>query len=242
MYFLYAWLLAPGLFLLLGAVLIIVWSKSKIQLNNCFFLLALVVYAFSIGLVSDILIAPLEKAYLFPMQSDLRDAQVIVVLSGGSYVVEHGKTREAQLSGVSANRLQMGVRLYRTLRIPIILTGDLGVSVNTLSKIFNIRKEDIMIEGKSCNTLENAKFTKQLCTKLGFSKIILVTSASHLPRSVLLFEREGMSVIPCPADYRTDYVRSMDLRSLIPSYHSLSNSALALKEYLGILAIKTGIQ
>ena len=71
---------------------------------------------------------------------------------------------------------------------------------------------------------------------------MLVTSAHHMPRSVALFRREGVDVIPYPANYMTNKVSVLDAFDFIPNHQSLSNLSSALKEYLGILAVKVGLQ
>lgn len=69
-----------------------------------------------------------------------------------------------------------------------------------------------------------------------------MTSAYHMPRSVLLFAREGVRVIPYPTDYKTDKDMVFDAFAFVPNINNLYNSAVALKEYYGITAVKAGWQ
>ena len=68
------------------------------------------------------------------------------------------------------------------------------------------------------------------------------TSAFHMPRSVAFFEREGVDVIPYPTDYKTS--RNLRLNAFVftPSADCLYHSAIAMKEYLGLVAVKMGWQ
>lgn len=144
----------------------------------------------------------------------------------------------------------MGLRLHRALHIPIILSGGPGysrtateaeIAARTL-KACSVEEKELIIEGRSRNTLQNATFTKKICQQKGWQKLILVTSASHLPRSVMLFQREGMTVIPYPANYRTYKKPELNAFSFTPQQENLRNSTIAMKEYLGIIAIKANIQ
>ena len=58
----------------------------------------------------------------------------------------------------------------------------------------------------------------------------------------LIFEREGVPVIPYPTDYKTNRDFAIDAFSFTPSAEAVRTSALAMKEYLGILAVKLGAQ
>ena len=109
-------------------------------------------------------------------------------------------------------------------------------------KSVGIGEAFILKEDRSRNTVENARYTKLLCEKMGMDKVILVTSGYHLPRSVLIFEREGVPVIPYPTDYKTNQEIAIDAFSFTPSAEAVRTSAIAMKEYLGILAVKLGAQ
>ena len=63
-----------------------------------------------------------------------------------------------------------------------------------------------------------------------------------MPRSVAFFEREGVDVIPYPTDYKTSRNTSLNAFALIPKAENLYHSSIAVKEYLGLLAVKMGWQ
>ena len=64
-----------------------------------------------------------------------------------------------------------------------------------------VPKEALWLENKSQNTHENAVFSKVILDEKGIKKILLVTSATHMPRAVALFQKLGLEVIPLPVDY-----------------------------------------
>ncbi|MBE0697775.1 MAG: YdcF family protein [Anaerolineaceae bacterium] len=78
----------------------------------------------------------------------------------------------------------------------------------------------------------------------GFTRVLLVTSAMHMPRSVALFKHDGIEVIPAPTDYTVtesgmENLQSLTLESffinLMPNTSSLSLTTNVMKEYIGLL-------
>ena len=91
----------------------------------------------------------------------------------------------------------------------------------------------ILLEDKSRNTREDAQFTKELLAEHGFSKILLVTSAMHMPRALALFQAQGITVIPAVTDFDAIPPRS-EWQRWLPDIEALDRSSRALKEYLGM--------
>ncbi len=102
-----------------------------------------------------------------------------------------------------------------------------------LAEEFGVPSDKIIIETESRNTRENALYTKQILDKIKAKKIILVTSASHLPRSYGLLKKIGIDTVPVASDfYVTDEIYNPF--SFIPSIASLTTSSVAIKEHVGI--------
>jgi len=113
-----------------------------------------------------------------------------------------------------------------------------------LLELMGVPPGAMWLESESRNTYENAAFTHQILESKGINKILLVTSAAHMHRSVKLFEAQGLDVIPLPTDYvvtETNWKRLSQgslmakLLYLIPGADNLSLTTRILKEYLGIL-------
>ena len=66
-------------------------------------------------------------------------------------------------------------------------------------------------------------------------KILLVTSAWHMNRSVLLFKRAGFDVVPAPTDFEMSCILEMPVRftDFLPSAESLMRNSYAVKEWVG---------
>ena len=62
---------------------------------------------------------------------------------------------------------------------------------------------------------------------------ILVTSAFHMPRSMLSFQKMGMEVVAAPTDYRAKR-SALTWADWLPSVSAMETSAAALHEYVGL--------
>jgi len=69
----------------------------------------------------------------------------------------------------------------------------------------------------------------------GKPRIILVTSAFHMRRARMLFERQGFEVEPFPVDFQTSDRPTLNVLSFIPSAQALARSETAMREGIGIL-------
>ena len=67
------------------------------------------------------------------------------------------------------------------------------------------------------------------------NKIILVTSAFHMPRAQRLFENEGLEVVPYPVDFKSLTADSITFMDYLPHSRSLAKTELSLWEFMGRL-------
>ncbi|MFP3158581.1 MAG: YdcF family protein [Hydrogenobaculum sp.] len=193
--------------------------------------MSILLYLLSITPVKDALITPLEHTYSQP--KGFLNANAIVVLGGGYY-------KNGNLSGETVKRLLAGVYLSYKTKIPLILSGiDIKyLPKNTpIVKLINaIDIGNIYEDVKSKDTMQNAAQSYKVCTRYitpDCNSIILVTSAYHMPRAKMLFDRFFKNVIPYPVDYKEDL--RYNVRSFLPNMSDLENSTKAIREYLGIL-------
>jgi uncharacterized SAM-binding protein YcdF (DUF218 family) len=99
-----------------------------------------------------------------------------------------------------------------------------------LALALGVSKEDIIINGAPKDTQEEAEFSKTL---VGKDEFVLVTSATHMSRSMDLFKKLGMNPIAAPT-----YFKKSDINSFLPDTNSFENSRMAIHEYIGILWAK----
>jgi uncharacterized SAM-binding protein YcdF (DUF218 family) len=87
-------------------------------------------------------------------------------------------------------------------------------------------------ETASRNTEENAEFSANILEMEKIRRILLVTDAMHMPRSVKSFERHGMEVVPAPTVFFSREPRT--LMHLLPTAENLRRSYYALYEWIGM--------
>ena len=110
-------------------------------------------------------------------------------------------------------------------------------------ELMGISSEAIIQEGNSVNTHENAIFTQKILKEQGINKILLVTSAFHIPRALKIFQHLGINTIPAPTDFyvsqqefqEVDYSLESSILSLIPNTKSLDRTTMVIKEYIGTI-------
>ncbi|MTV48788.1 YdcF family protein [Heliobacillus mobilis] len=245
--FLYSFLLPPGLFVVI-LLFISAWNFYRRKKSSAYISiwLAFLIYALSMPIIGDLFIRSLESRFTPPASVN---GDVIVLLGGGATSDTPDVDGVGQLTGSSANRMLTAARLHRQTGLPIILsagqvyndTGNESLIAQRQLITLGIPEDKLIVEGNSRNTEENARFTKSLLDEKGFSRPLLVTSAFHMERAVLNFEKVGITVQPYPTDYKTNAGSIFYLNKLAPSADTLSNVSLASKEYLGILAINLGL-
>lgn len=193
----------------------------------------------------------LEGRYSPPQP--IPQAEAIVLLGGGTN--GWGAPRPLPEVNGAADRLFYAAWLYRQGKAPFILvSGGLlewsprestpAQDMATLLRELGVPAEAIRQQGRSRNTAEDALQCARLLQEQGIHRILLVTSAFHMPRAVNLFRARGLEVIPAPADYTVsdDEWRALWspqlqlwLLSLVPQADYLALTSRVLREYLGLL-------
>ena len=212
-------------------------------------LLALIILSIASNVrVSDRLVKSLEWQYL-PI-TKIPQAEAIVVLGGATRNVSFPRVIP-DLSD-RGDRLLYGAKLYQDGLAPLIILsggriqwrggGDSEAKdMAAILELMGIPASAIVLEPKSLNTYQNAAYTKEILQKKGINKILLVTSAMHMPRSLAIFKKQGINAIPAPTDFLVskqelsdpNYSIESQLLSLIPETGNLDRTTQAIKEYIG---------
>lgn len=111
-----------------------------------------------------------------------------------------------------------------------------------LAVALGVPEQSIFEDPTSLNTYENAVNVKRILQAQRISRILLVTSAIHMPRSLLIFKKQGIDAIAAPVDFvMTEQTQQeatttpqSTILSLIPDAEQLEHLTRALKEYIGI--------
>lgn len=233
-------------------LILALWLKKKPRLQKTAIALAIaLIWIGGNSWVATSLIKALEWQYLPP--EEFPQSQVIVILSGGLNAPLYPRST-VEVSG-AGDRVIYGAHLYHQGVAPKILVtggqvpwvGEPTPGADNMEEfllLLGVPKEAVWKETESRNTYENALYSRQFLETKGIDRIILVTSAFHMPRSVMLFEQQGFEVIPAPTDYNVTQVEWENLWkfdlvtylfNLFPKAGNLSATTTSLKEILGLI-------
>ena len=189
----------------------------------------------SLPVVAGVLIHSLER-YPAIEAAELKQAQAIVILGGGSYYAAPEYDGEDTVAGSALERVRYGARLARQSGLPVLVTGGVVYGgrpeaqsmQQVLEQEFKVPVR--WVEGQSRDTRENALYSAVLLKAAGVKKVALVSNAWHLARAVPLFEAQGITVSPAPTVFSTG---GSGFENLLPSAGALMTSATALREWVG---------
>ena len=103
-----------------------------------------------------------------------------------------------------------------------------------------VKEQDIIIDPSSRSTYENALFTKKLTDSLHFKPpYVLVTSAFHMPRSLMVFKKQHIPVVPVTSDYVVINKNLSPEQYILPNPRLLNDWGLIIKEWIGIIMYKS---
>jgi uncharacterized SAM-binding protein YcdF (DUF218 family) len=211
------------------------WSRSS------FYILLLAVgwlYLCSTSLFANFLTGTLERGFVPRAMSVIAPADAIVLLGGAL----RGDTQLGTLADLNqhADRLVYAVALYKAGKAPVVVLTGGGVDgarteaeqMKDLLEVMGVPGRDVLLESKSRNTHDNAVYCAELLKAQGMDRILLVTSAFHMRRSLALFEAQGLNVVPAPTDYQR-LVTPRVLPGWLPTVSNLYQSTDALHEIVG---------
>lgn len=202
------------------------------------------------GWLSATLLRSLEFRHMPP--NPIPRADAIVVLGGAT------RPQVPPRAWVEVNeagdRPLYGAKLYKEGKAPFLVMsggrvtwrggveGSEAADMAELAIAMGVPKSAIIEEDTSLNTYQNAVQVKQILQEYNIQQVLLVTSATHMPRSVLIFKKQGIDAIPVPTDFVfTDNPLESEgetwesiVLNLIPNAGSLNITTRCLKEYLGM--------
>jgi uncharacterized SAM-binding protein YcdF (DUF218 family) len=250
--FLPLWVYPLGLMWLLLIAYFILTLKHTQGKRFRWIILSVIVLIFLGGnkWVPAILSRSIEWRYLPP--STLPTNSMVVLLGGGTE--SHQYPRQMTEINGAGDRVLYAARLYQQgVAEKILLSGGniewSGSRTTTpaedmadILRMIGVPEEVLIMQNQSQNTAEDAYFSAEMLREMDVEEIILVTSASHMFRSVALFENQGLTVIPAPSDYSITqeswyslwHPTFQDLLiGLVPNANNLASINFVLKEYLG---------
>jgi uncharacterized SAM-binding protein YcdF (DUF218 family) len=193
--------------------------KRKLQKAKIYLSIAIIwIIIISHSAFANFLANSLENEYQ-PLKNIPKDVKLIVFIGGDK-----------------ENRGWEVLRLYHNIDDAKIITsgyegrGTIPEAIKTANMLesIGIKNEDIFIHKKPKDTIEEARNIKTILKERRF---ILVTSAYHMKRAMLIFKHENLNPIPAPTDY---LIQEQDSIISLPDAYNLNKTEKIWHEYIGI--------
>jgi len=239
-----------GFVSLLLLLALIVWKKPRLA-KIVIFVTLILLFITGNRYVASTVVRSLEWQYLPVNFTEPVDS--IVILGGGTEpAISPRQSIEVNAAGDRVIYGAMLARQFPDAKV-IVSGGDiefLDTASSTpaqdmagLLEFMGVAKDRILIQGNSQNTFEDAQLTCKMITENDFSNTLLVTSATHMPRSMAVFSSAGCQVTAAPTDFTITDAAWQRLWhpnveeffiNLVPAYTNLSALTKSLKEYIGL--------
>lgn len=190
-------------------------------------------------LCGGLLLATLQTAPPLPAEGPLPAAEAIVVLSAEADAigVEYGAP---VIGPMTMERVRYAAFLARRTGLPVLTSGGIprrGVPALAVLMADALEQEfQVPVrwrEARSADTWQNAAFSAALLHEAGVRRVLLVSSAFHLPRAAASFSAHGLDVVSAPTAFAA--LRIDGLASFVPSWQGLRSTCLSLHEWIGRL-------
>ena len=224
------------LFIILGLIILGLIIGSK----KTSFMGLIVLVVCSLPIFSNRLIAYLEHNYQLKNISEVDTADAIVVLSGMVRTIQTNEVLSYEFSE-SVDRIFAGIDLFKENKAPsLILTRGTvpwsvgkpeGEYLRDVAIKYGVPRKNILLTENVQNTDQEAKSVKKILT-IDAPKVILVTSAFHMPRAQKVFEAVGIRIVPFPVDFRNASSK-LTFMHFMPSARSIWETSFFVKEMIG---------
>ncbi|AOV96587.1 hypothetical protein A9798_06225 [Edwardsiella hoshinae] len=229
----------PFLLSLCALGLALLWFSRHQRMGKVLVSLAwLGIFLLSLQPLADRLLVPLESAY--PTLNQGQQARYVVVLGGG-YTYNPQWAPSSNLINNSLARVTEGVRqLTLNPQAQLILTGaaaqgnrhSSAAVAAQVARSLGVAQQRIIVLDSPRDTAQEAQ---AVAARVGNARVILVTSANHLPRALRFFHHQGLDPIPAPANQLAITSPLNPWERWVPSPLYLGHSERAWYETLGRL-------
>ena len=205
-------------------------TLAKYALSFSFFLL----FLFSYPPFSNFLVSSLESKY---SKYDYSKKINYIHVLGNGHTTDSDQPISSKLTSAGTKRVLEGVIIhFNSPGSKLIFTGYKGKTDTSNAQMnanfamaLGVKRENIIIFGDPKDTQEEAVFSK---TVVADEEFVLVTSATHMPRSINLFTSLGLNPIAAPTNFLKEDHRGF---FQAPRVRHLENSSVAMHEYFGLL-------
>lgn len=237
--------LPPGLFVPIGVGVALLLPQRAAR--TALLLATAALYLAALPWWGTVLMHGLEWTYAPPGRVT---GQVLVVVGEGATPGLPDFPGSGQLSPQSSMELLTALTLYRRTHLPILFSGGAGDTLAGNEALtargeliaLGVPARRILVDPNSHTTYENARDVAAILRIHHWSRVTLVVSAFHAPRTVQDFHLFGVRAQPFPTDYQTQRRLHFTWLDLVPSPGAFSSSAMALNEYLAMQLTAAGLR
>lgn len=184
----------------------------------------------------------LEQLYPHALPQALPQTQAIVVLGGHTANGRHNWFQPYD-ADTAATRVNTAALLYENQRAPyIVLSGaalDGSLSeAEMMARILRSRgvpDDALILETQSLTTYENGVYTRRTLDQHDIQRVLLVTSALHMPRAMAVFRKQDISAVAAPAQPQIVVPADPAFSFWLPDMRTLSASRSIIKEYVALM-------
>ena len=228
-----------SLLLALGILALIIFKRRRAGLAMVLAGLGWL-WLWSMPVFSDWVRGSLEGDWAQTPVADVLPADAIVVL-GGAF--SHKTERPYPNAGSAVDRYWHAARLFHAGKAPrIIVSGGRspgrgpGMTEAEAGRLFlmdlGVSAEAIVVEAEALTTRGNAVHVAGILGQDDANRLLLVTSALHMRRSMAAFRAVGLDPLPAATDFEVSS-DDLSLRDFLPSASALSASTRAVHEWVG---------
>lgn len=228
------------LLFLLAMALLLIWRKRRRAVRFVLAFALIVFLAVACGPVPIWLMGRLQTPYPGDAAVAWGQRNAIVLLGAGTVKVPDDGAIEASL--LAYGRIDKAAALYHACRQQVgracrieVSGGDARGTGRSEAAVYGdalralgVDAADLMLEGRSMNTWQNAQFSAALLKPFAPDRVLLVSSGYHLRRGMLYFAHFGIEAVPERADYANGQM------SWWPLSYNIAMADLAVHEYTGV--------
>lgn len=184
--------------------------------------------------------APLQD-FSPPDEAQMRQAQAIVILGSGRNLAakEYGGQT---ISRLALERVRYGARLARQTGLPVLVTGGAPYGGTSEAQLMReALEQDFGVavrwaESAATDTEDNARMSAKVLREAGVTRVLVVTHAMHMRRSLGEFSRAGLEPLPAPTGFYDADRSEAFFKRWVPSANGAYFGWFACHEWLGLLA------
>lgn len=235
----------PVLVLLLCFAGILYWRKKFLLAKSLGVFSIVFFYLISIQATGDFFASKLENQYPSYQKQKNQVVDYVLVL-GSDHTSDSSQPISTLLSSSGMKRLVEGIRVYRlNPGAKLLLSGYRGrdeishaQALKKMARHFGVPENDMILAGEVKDTQEEADHWANLAKG---KNLVVVTSASHMPRSMYLFQQvkkaKGLNIqlTPAPTDYISHKTTVLVWKDWFPSGRNIYKVERVWHEYLGLL-------